>query len=221
MDTKFQTSFIPKKPLVPTLGPKSSKHVSFISIIIVFIFLLSLLAAGGVFLYKQFLKSSITQMETKLAAAEAALDPALINEWVRLDKRIESGKELLNVHLALSSFFTLLQEMTLTTVRFKNFSYIVAPGQKIAITMDGEADSFAAVALQSDEFAKQAKYMSNQLFSNINLDPTGTIIFRFTATIDPQLILYKKSAAAQPAPAEIMPTELETEEVPATSTTTP
>lgn len=209
MDTKFQTSFIPKKPLVPSIGiGKSGRHVSFFSIIIIFVFLVSLLGATAVFVYEKYLTTRIANMQQSLAQAEASLDPALISEWVRLDKRIESSKEILNVHVALSSFFDILQDMTLKNVQFKNFGYIINSSQKINIAMDGVADSFATVALQSDEFAKKAKSIGSQLFSNIDLDRSGNVNFRFTATLDPALILYKNTIQNDTSREDQMPSTI-------------
>lgn len=193
MDTKFQTSFIPKKPLVPAGGRvQTSHHVNFLSIIIVLILATALAGAAAVFATEYYLSNRVASMTNELAAAEASLNQSEISEWVRLDKRIEVGKQLLNNHLAVSVFFDLLQSLTLKTIQFKNFSYAVTSDQKVAVTMDGQADNFAALALQSDELAKQSKSMSNQIFSNIDQDKTtGKITFRFSALIDPSLISYK------------------------------
>src|SRR5689334_9707206 len=114
MDTKLQTSFIPKKPLIPgTPGAKQTRHTSFVTVLLFLVFLVALSGAALVFAYTQYLQSRISTMEKSIQQAEASLDPALINEWVRLDKRIESSKSLLHTHLAISSFFTLLQTATL------------------------------------------------------------------------------------------------------------
>lgn len=195
MDTKFQTSFIPKKPLMPTGGRiKTSHGISFFSIIVILILLVALLGAGVVFSMERYYTNRVTTMAAELQAAEDSLNQGEIAEWVRLDKRIEIGKTLLENHLAVSSFFDLLQQMTLKSIQFRNFSYAVAPGQKVAINMDGLADSFAALALQSDELAKQSKSISNQLFSNIDQDKTsGKINFKFSALVDPMLISYQKT----------------------------
>ncbi len=200
MDTKFQTSFIPKKPLVPNGGRiQSTHHLSFFSIIVTLILLVAIAGAGVVFGMERYYTSQIAKMAIKLEAAEESLNQAEIGEWVRLDRRIEAGKELLGNHLAVSSFFDLLEQMTLKSIQFKNFSYSITSGQKVAVTMDGQADSFAALALQSDEFAKQSKQMSNQLFSSIDQDKlTGRISFKFSALIDPSLISYKKVVEGEP-----------------------
>ncbi len=192
MDTKFQTSFIPKNPLVGSAAVKRKPHTSLVSIIVILIFVISILGSALVFAYEKFLEKRIASMQDDLKAAEQRLDPGLITEWVRLDKRIESSKDLLHTHLAVSSFFDMLEGMTLKNVYFKNFGYQLTANGRVAIAMDGEADSFASVALQSDEFAKNAKVINNQLFSNIDLTQTGNVVFRFTATLDPSVISYEK-----------------------------
>jgi hypothetical protein len=206
MDTKLQTSFIPKKPLMPTTGLRHTKHVSFFSILVILIFIFSILGAGLVFAYQKYLGSRIASMQKSLEAAERSLDANLIGEWVRLDKRVESTKDLLHTHIAFSNFLDLLETMTMRDVYFKNFGYTLTNNGRVAIAMDGEASSFATVALQSDEFAKNSKVMTNQLFSNIDLTQTGNVVFRFTATLDPSVVSYEKlimGQGAEGAPAEL------------------
>lgn len=190
MDTKFQTSFIPKKPLNGAAVTKSVSGTSFFTVIAVVIFVLTALGAIGVFAYEQYLTSSINSMSTSLAAAQNSLNLSGVAQWVRLDKRIESAKTLLSTHLALSAFFDELSTMTLRNIRFKNFGYSYSSGGKIQISMDGSADSFATVALQSDEFAKNTAELGNQLFSNLDLSPDGGVTFRFSATLNPASVSY-------------------------------
>ena len=189
MEPKFQTSFIPKKPV--TVAPQRKKESSsgLFSLIALILFLAALTASVGVFLYQQYLVQSIAKKEASLERARSAFEPALIKEMSRLDARMISAQEILNKHTALSAFFELLEDTTLKTVQFDSFSYSIDAEKKMLISMKGKALSFAAVALQSDSFGNST-LIQEPIFSGLNLDTGGNVVFDFTATLDPSIVSY-------------------------------
>jgi hypothetical protein len=61
METKFQTSFIPKRPMVPVGGLNASaprRTTSFFMIAAVLLFVVSIGAAGGMYFWKSYLESA-------------------------------------------------------------------------------------------------------------------------------------------------------------------
>jgi hypothetical protein len=192
MESKFQASFIPKKPI--TVSSESPRRgVSFLSLAGVILLLVTIALSVGVFLWKAYLDKSISSMSGQLQSAEATFDPSTINQLIQTDKQIETAKTLLSQHVAFSAFFDLLSQITLKSVRFNSFSYSMS-NQKININMSGQANSFASVALQSDVFAQNSKYIQDPLISNLALDSsTGNVNFAFTATIDPSLVSYSRT----------------------------
>lgn len=187
------TSFIPKKPQGTAVKHKSSGgviNIFFLGALI--IFLGALVVTAGVFLYERFVEQSIEEKSTQLEKARDAFEPALIEEFSKLEIRIQSAQEILDSHLALSFFFELLESTTLKSVQFKDFINITSPDGRISITMRGTARSFSSVALQSDVFGKDP-FIRSPLFSNLNLDDLGNVIFDFSATLDPALLSYKQA----------------------------
>jgi hypothetical protein len=190
MDTKFQTSFIPKKAIISGTNRGQSKPVNILLVIAVMIFLLALSLAGGVFGYKKMLISRINGMNSDLSRAKNSFEPESIKKWNRLDQRIDSATKILSAHTAVSPIFDFLENDTLATVKFENFSYSLRDNGESSLTMTGRAKNFGSVALQSDIFG-QEKYIKNPVFSNLNPDQTGDIVFNFTSTLDPALVSYK------------------------------
>jgi len=189
---EFQTSFIPKKSFDGVAGQKKGKSgMLFFTVLLVFIF--SLLTAGAAFAYEQFLNASISHKKDSLEKVKSAFEPELIRQLSHLDQKLHTARTLLDSHVALSSYFELLESVTLESIRFKTFSYIVDDAG-IRVTMQGEALSFASVALQSDEFAKQ-RFIKELVFSGLELDEKGNVIFTVTALVDPQLISYRDRVA--------------------------
>ncbi len=198
MDQKTHTSFIPKKSLATAsqsqrteiAGAKSSIGIVFLITLIIFIGVLAL--AIGVFLYQQFLLQNIEKKSASLYRARAAFEPALIEEIGRLDIRMNSAQEILDNHKALSIFFDLLETSTLVSLQFQDLVYKVDEVGKINVSMSGSASSFSSVALQSDIFGEN-KFIQEPIFSNLNLDNKGNVVFDFSAFIDPRLLSYSDS----------------------------
>ena len=199
MDTKFQTSFIPKKALNETTSHSRPESVSVFMIIGIIIFILGLAASGGVFAYKKILIKSISDMNGRLAQAKNAFEPESIEKWNRLNKRIEASKKLLTSHTVVSTVFELLENTTLATVKFNSFNYNLLDSGSSAISLSGEAKNFSAIALQSDILG-QEKYIKTPVFSDLNPDQNGNIVFKFNATLDPNLVSYKKNLSSRLIP---------------------
>ena len=196
MAEQFQTSFIPKKtfdvgPAPKATGSSVSAILSFIAVIAL---VLSIVSAAGVFLYERFLITSIKNKEETLERAKSAFEPELIRELSRIDSKFTIGEELLNDHTAPSGLLDLLEDVTLETVRFTNFSYLADAGGELRISMQGEARSFASVALQSDEFGRN-RSLRDTAFSGLTLDEVGNVQFTVSAIVDPTLVSYRERAA--------------------------
>ncbi len=194
MAEQFQTSFIPKKTFdVGTPAPKKASSIQgLLSFIAIVFFILSLVGAGGVFLYGRFLISSIDSKKASLEKAKNAFEPELIRELSQLDAKLRTAQKLLNAHIAPSGLFDLLEEVTLSTVRFNSFSFVTTE-EGLRVSMQGEATSFSSVALQSDEFAKN-RSIREPVFSGLTLDARGNVQFSVSALIDPALLSYKDRA---------------------------
>ncbi len=197
MEPRFQTSFIPKKPLSPDDHRAGRRVVGFFSLGSLIIFISVLALSVGVFLYQQFLLQNINAMKRSLDRARAAFEPSLIAELRRLDTRIETAKKLIGVHVAATPVFHLLELNTLQNVRFSDFSYTATGGDSVSITMKGEARSFSAIALQADLLASRRE-VKDPVFSNLTPDKGGLVAFSFSGNIDPRVVLYQSTLDTTP-----------------------
>lgn len=192
VEPKFQTSFIPKKPIVG--GPSVERvSVNFFSIIALAIFLVSIALAAGAFAYSKIVAKQIDDSNQQLEIVKKQFDPAFITEATRLNARIEAAKTLLANHIAPSFIFTdLIQQYTLKDeIAFSSFDWNYDVAGKGTITMKGVAKNYTSVALQAREFAAHIQYLKNQVFSDLSLDQNGNVSFSFKGTIDPGLINFK------------------------------
>jgi hypothetical protein len=205
METKFQTSFIPKQPV--TESPIRTSGGNFLFLLSFVVFMVSIAIAGAAFLYNQLIDNNIAKGNASLQKDEAALDPTTIQELTRLNDRINAAQLLLKQHIAFSNFFGALERSTLRNVSFKSFSYVYGGGDKISITMQGVAgrvtgSSYETVALQAKEFTNPElrNVFRSPLLTDVGLDAQGNSSFSFSASLDPLLIsfykLRKEEAAA-------------------------
>lgn len=193
MDQNFQTSFIPKKPIVED-RPRSGKPVGFILVISVLIFLSMVASAGGVYFYKSIVTKNIADMENNLNIAKNRFEPSKITQLQVLDKRLKASNEILAKHIAVSPIFKALSEITMKSVRYTKFGYDVGSSKeaRIVIKLSGQASRYSSVALQSDLFKKN-KNLIDPVFSNLALDDKGNVLFDLEFSVDPHFVDYKQT----------------------------
>ena len=196
MEQNFQTSFIPKKPMVvERSAPPSS--IGFFTIIAIFILFTVLLATGGLYFYKGVLTKKIADMKDQLVAAKGRLEASKISELQVLDKRLQSATKILDQHVAVTPVFQNLSALTMKTVRFTKFSYTLGNDKdtKVKIKMSGIAVGYRSVALQADLFANkdEGKHFINPIFSNLTLDDKGNVLFDLDFSVDQNFVNYKQT----------------------------
>src|ERR1035437_8359755 len=118
METKYQTSFIPKKPVASVEQRKSSTGMSLFMLISIILFLISLGLAGYILLEKKLLIQEIgTDQETITKnKGNFTSDSNTIESLVLLNSRINVAEGLLGKHVAVSPIFDFLQQTTLKSV---------------------------------------------------------------------------------------------------------
>ncbi|HPS21224.1 MAG TPA: hypothetical protein PLO44_00210 [Candidatus Paceibacterota bacterium] len=197
MEQNFQTSFIPKKPIVTeerTETARPRRPVSILTLISIFIFLAVVLATGGLYLYKSMLQKNITEMSANLALAQERFEPAKINQLQVLGKRLSASDQILTKHIAISPIFETLQESTMKTIRYTDFNYSFGTEKNsklINVIMSGQAIGYRSIALQADLLAEN-KNIIDPTFSNLKLDDKGNVLFDLEFSVDPNFVDYKQ-----------------------------
>lgn len=193
MEQNFQTSFIPKKPLIKD-SVDYARPVSIFFIFSLFIFFVVLVTTGGLYIYKGILEKQIADKKNTLNLAKNRFEPSKIIELQVFDKRLRSSSEILSKHITVVPIFNALEQLTMKSVRFTNFSYTLGENEKstINIKMSGVAIGYRSVALQSDLFAKN-KNLINPIFSNLTLDDKGNVGFDLEFSVDPNFVNYKQA----------------------------
>ena len=193
MNSKIRSSFIPKKAIA-TKSSTLKKYRSFniLTFVATIVFVVSLAASGGVFIYERLIENSIDQKGIELDSARQTIDIGLINEFKALDKKLRTAEELLGRHTAMTLFFDFLESSTLQNVQYNEFNYEFNTDGVIIINMEGIARSFNSLTLQSDIF-RDSNIILNPVFSDLSLDESGNVQFNVSARIDPSFVLYRNT----------------------------
>ena len=172
---------------------RAPRPVGFLFIVSLLILFTVLIASGGLYFYKKSVEGNISQMEKDLALAQNRFEPAKITQLQTLDKRLKASSEILDNHIAISPVFKTLQDVTMKTVRYTEFSYDLSDDKntKVLVKMKGQAVGYKSIALQSDLFTKK-KELIDPVFSNLNLDNNGNVVFDLEFSVDPLLVDYKE-----------------------------
>lgn len=189
MDQNFQTSFIPKKPIVDKRST-SSNPIGLFMIISIFLFFAVVLGAGGAYFYKQVLVKDLISKQDDLSKAKNRFEPGRINILKKLDIRLNAAREVLLKHVAVSPIFEALETITLKTLRFTKFSYVLN-GDKVDVKMNGQAIGYRSIALQADLLSKNKNFI-DPVFSNLTLDNKGNVLFDLVFSVDRTFVDYKQ-----------------------------
>ncbi len=213
METKFQTSFIPKKPFTAQESSHIHSGMSLIMLISVILFVASVGVAGFTLIAKTYLNRSQDQLKINLADNEKRFDLPLIEKIKKANLKIDLANQLLKNHVAVSEALAIVGGLTAEKVHFSNFDFSsgsASPsalassqgsnqtGTVFKIQMKGVADTFNTVAFQSDVMGRSDKYgtnkvLKNPVLSDLNIDASGNINFSFGADLSLPDISYEKA----------------------------
>ena len=195
MEQNFETSFIPKKPMIEE-RVKIARPAGLLIIISVLILFTSLLATGGLFFYKNIETANITQKQNDINLAKSRFEPSKITELQVLDRRLRASSEILSNHIAITPIFQSLAALTMRNVQYLKFGYTLGDDGKIVVKMSGIAVGYRSIALQSDLYL-QNKSIIDPAFSNLTLDDSGNVLFDLIFSVDPSFVNYKQSLLTQ------------------------
>ena len=192
MEPKFQTSFIPKKPIVTAPGSAFSPihSTNIFSTIATILFILTLIASLGLFLYKNILLGKISEGEKNLSEARSAFQPEKMQELIYANSRIIAVNTLLQNHLMPSRLLSLLETLTLKKTRFTRLEYGVHKGA-YTLSIDGDVLSYNALSEQLDVFTS-SDFLKEVTLSSFNLGENGIVKAVLSSHFSPSLVSYKE-----------------------------
>lgn len=196
MESQIKSSFIPqdvgKETRKRPIGAGGGDLLVLGAIIIL---IASISLAVAVFLYTQYLSTTIAGKQQSIDRARAAIEPGLIEELARLDARMRSSGLLLSRHVAPSILFEVLEQITLQSVVLTDLGLTTEAPDSIRLHVEGLARSVNSIALQSDLYGKSG-LITSPIFSDINRDGNGLMHFDVKALINPNDFRYARLVEA-------------------------
>lgn len=150
-----------------------------------FVLLISIVLTGGIFLYRQFLKNRIEDLNANLSRIEGQFEAPLISELTRISKEIEAAKLVLANHIQNSRIFDFLEEYTHRSVYFNSFSF---DGSEAVL--GGVAPSYTVLAEQM-RLLESSGVITSIRISNLGLRDTGELGFDIALGFDTSIFRYK------------------------------
>lgn len=216
METKFQTSFIPKKPIptvqtsftptTPRRTVNSTTGSMFMTLAIV-LFVVSVLAIGGAYAYNKYLDSQHISLQEQLNNRIREFNLDQISLIKAQSAKIALSRQILNNHLAMSYIFEAIGKITAESTRFLTLGFDLpistqgAPGI-MNVALSGYSRSFPSLAFQSDVLNQLENYqfqnvqlrsvIRNPIIKDPSVTTNGIVNFELSAQIDPGAFSYVK-----------------------------
>lgn len=199
-NNSFQTSFIPKKPLVADTGVQApvSRPLGILNFLSILAVVIVIALYGGLYIYKNILLKNLNNLHISLKASQESFEKDTIEDLQLFDKRMSVSKQVISGHIILSPLFELLNGLTLPNVQFTKFEQTSSvDGRSFLISMSGIARDYRSIALQAQVLnSDKGKYFKDVVFSNLGLadekDKKGYVKFEISFSVDPTLLSYEK-----------------------------
>lgn len=191
MEQNFQTSFIPKKPVVPE-RTEARRPIGILMVLSILILLTVLVAYGGLYVYKNSLNQSLTSKQKALDLAKNRFEPGRLAELKTLDRQLKAANLILESHISISPIFEILQEATMKTIRYTSFAYELRDNGVVFVKLTGEANGYRSIALQSNLLSERTEIL-DPVFSNLALDARGNVLFDLSFSVNKSLVSYKEN----------------------------
>lgn len=185
------TSFVPHTSTAPRRGASDPSGI--FSYFCYGVLVVAFILAVGVFSYGQVLIKTRDSKDKQLADAINNIDSSTVDGFVRLRDRLDASNDLLNSHVAFTGFFSALEKVQPSSVRFSSLRLSVSDSGEYSLNGKGVAKSFNALAAASTAFVSDGNIKS-AIFSGISINKDSTVAFSLSAVLDPKLVSFDVTA---------------------------
>lgn len=179
------SSFIPKQnaSAIPTRA-RRRRTLSIFGTLATLILFSSIAVTGGTYLYKMRLEAKNTEMKKQLTNQKELFNEGDIATIESFNKQLNVAKYLMANHAAPSKIFEKLEQKSLGSVQFTDFTYENDPGNTATLMLSGGTEEFKSVALQAIAFGDEA-LLKDAVFGEIGTQDTPTTAVPQGGTAEP------------------------------------
>ena len=182
------TSFVPKAPASERRSPRfdSGGVFGFLCYAALFI---TIILSIGVFSYKIYLEQTLKSDEEQLQKMRGDAMQGLAQDFIRLDRQLTMGRQLLDKHISASRFLSIFSDALPTGVQLTSLQATVNDDGRITLTGAGIAKSFNTLAVASAQFA--AGHQVSAIFSKLVVGKDNAVSFNITAAVTPDAFSFQ------------------------------
>jgi hypothetical protein len=194
-------SFIPKQGTAKRVRQTASKQVHILNIVSYVLFVATLIAAGGVFLYNRHLNNQLNSEVEKLSAAIGGFSSADMEAVREFNIRLHQAQGRLDKSISITSLLGALEDATLKSAAIMELSIKRENDTQVAVTAKVETDSFDGSIFQRGVFERNA-VIKDVVLSDVTLNQAtkenakSSVSFIAKINVPLQDIPYKVSGAA-------------------------
>lgn len=186
-------SFIPKRNPIRKSRKQDSKQLFIFTIISYVSVFAAVVASAGVFFYSQYTDSLLVEEVAALDTEIANFEDGEMQEVLAFENRLKQAAYRFDHSVSVRSIFEAIEDATIATVQFSDFSLERIADESYVITANLIADSFDSTIYQRGVMERNPQ-ISNVLIANVVSGAAGA-----TGDDSDEGI----SAAASPAPDEV------------------
>jgi hypothetical protein len=218
MEPKFNTSFIPKESLEtkttrtpPQKRAKSNPAYGIGFGITMVMAVVAIAVTVGIFLYAHVVKTGIAEKQAQLVESYATLDENIILDLRTLDARLRGAEQIIENHVAMSHFFTLLEQYTLRRgLRYTSMNFSYEAGENPTVGLSGEAEVLSNVALQMDAFHDSGAF-ETVVLRGVQRGGEELATFSISLTLPEEKVLFMAQGGSAPGTVPILPVSIESD----------
>ncbi len=154
-----------------------------------FAVLITIIASYLMFEYKGYLlRAKIKEVDAKIALYGTEGQKDQEKEVFDYKKRIDNFAELMSNHKIASNVFTFIEQNTLPNVWFSVFNMSQTTSE---IRLSGEAENMETLSRQGEVFEKNKDYVKSITVLSSQTQASGKVKFILTASLNPNIFLWK------------------------------
>jgi hypothetical protein len=191
MEQRFDTSFIPQKPIFKEeAGARRHEPIPIVTLIGFAIFFAMLILTGLTFFFDKKETESVEALSAQLGTEKDRFNPQAIEELKAMSARLSLAKKVIDNHVGVTGLLDLIQSRTLKSVYYQNLRLTKDEKRGYTVALQGEAPSFGILYAQLEEYRQEPKITHVDTGDTRLNDRTGAITFDFTLTLSPEVLKY-------------------------------
>ena len=176
---EIPASFIPQKE-IRSRKKKNIFQVNIFLLLSIIVFLTTIGASFGVFLWKNLAETSRDANLEQLNNSDRDLNRPQIIDFINTSNRLQSVEQILSQHVDVTTIFDTLEQFTLTEVVLSNFRFNTVDGE-VRVSADGTAPTYDYVAVQAKTYDQPI--LKDLILSNVDQNREGSVSFTLEFSI--------------------------------------